>query len=368
MSDSKIIEAIDRYLSGEMAGEEREQFEQLRQTNAAVDSQVTEHKNFVGLLKQYGERIELENRLNAIHDEIDVHTLKEDLFIQPNWVVKLWRNHHSKISVAASIAIFAVLGTLFFAGYLKQDDSSYVQLRQELANVKRSTDRQSQINQALMKDIKGVKKQMVNPGRFRGTGFAITGNGYIVTNYHVVNGADSVYVQNADGESFHAKVIYSEPEHDLAFLQINDPAFTSLGTVPYSFKKSKSDLGEDVFTIGYPNTAVAFSSGSLTSPAGYNGDTTAYEVSIAARPGNSGGPLLDSKGNLIGIISGKQTRYESMSFAKKSSYLLAAIEAIPADSLDKTLNVNTRNTLAGLSRVQQIKKLQNYVFMVKVYN
>jgi serine protease Do len=51
----------------------------------------------------------------------------------------------------------------------------------------------------------------------------LSSNGYIATDYHVINGADSVYVQNAAGESFHAKVIYSEPQYDMAILQINDP-------------------------------------------------------------------------------------------------------------------------------------------------
>ncbi|RYZ96833.1 MAG: serine protease [Sphingobacteriaceae bacterium] len=366
MSDSKLTEAIDRYMNGEMGEKERERFEELRKENAAVDSQVTEHKNFISLLKHYGERIELENRLNAIHDEIDVYSLKEELYIQPSWIVQMWRHHHSKISVAASIAIFAILGTLFFSGNLKTKDSTYVQLKQDIANVKRSTAILNQKNNALMNDIK--KNRMVNPGRYSGTGFALTANGYLVTNYHVVNGGDSIYVQNADGESFHAKIIYTDPAQDLAILEINDPTFKALGAIPYAFRKSKSDLGEDVFTIGYPTDAIAFSSGSLTSPAGFNGDSTAYEVSIAARPGNSGGPLLDTKGNLIGIISGKQTQRETASFAKKASYLIQAIQDMPSDSLTKELNLNTKNTLAGLSRTQQIKKLQNYVFMVKVYN
>jgi len=54
-------------------------------------------------------------------------------------------------------------------------------------------------------------------------------------------------------------------------------------------------------------------------------------------------------------------------FAVKTSYLLDAIHNIPADSLTRKINLNTKNTLAGLSLVQQVKKLNNYVFIVKVY-
>src|SRR5450755_4455244 len=107
MSDNKLLEVIEKYLNGEMTVAERADFEILRNKDAGINNQVIEHKHFTGLVKQYGERLELERRLNAIHDEIDVHALEDELMIQPSWIVRLWRNHHSKISVAASIAIFA---------------------------------------------------------------------------------------------------------------------------------------------------------------------------------------------------------------------------------------------------------------------
>jgi len=105
MRDEQLLEVIERYLAGEMSADERKAFEQLRIENAEVDSRVIEHQQFTGLLKQYGERVELENRLNAIHCEIDVHTLTEQVTERPVWIVDMWRHHHSKISVAASIAI-----------------------------------------------------------------------------------------------------------------------------------------------------------------------------------------------------------------------------------------------------------------------
>jgi S1-C subfamily serine protease len=369
MSDNQLTELIERYLDGSMTAEERTQFELLRKNDATVESRVTEHKQFMGLLKQYGERLELQKRLDAIHDEIDVHALKEEVTIHPIWVVRMWRHHHSKISVAASIAIFAILSTLFFTGKLNNHDSRFVELRDEVSRLKISNDQLKQtVNTRLINGAKTTKPKPVNPGNFRGTGFALSANGYIVTNYHVVNGADSIYVQNAAGESFHSKVIYTEPQNDIAILEINDPGFKNLGAVPYNFKKSSTDLGENVFTFGYPGGEVVFGPGALTSATGYQGDTTEYQVSIPVNPGNSGGPLLDDKGNIIGIINGKQTRVAGAAFAVKSAYLLKAIQNIPSDSLSKSLTLNTRNTLAGLSRPQQLKKLKNYIFMVKVYN
>ena len=364
MNDTQLSETIERYLNNEMTRDERARFEILRNENPDVNVKLSDHKHFAGLIKQYSERLELEKRLNAIHEEIDVHTLTRELMIHPSWIVQFWRNHHSKVSVAASIAIFAVICTLFFTGYLNNRETKYVELKGEVARIKRSTEKLNHtINNLNTRNKKGD-----NPGKYRGTGFALSSNGYIVTDYHVINGADSVYVQSADGKSYSTKVIYTEPQADIAILEINDPLFKGLGALPYTFKKAETDIGENVFTIGYLRDAMVLGPGYLTASTGFGGDSTTYQVSIPVDFGNSGGPLLDNRGNIIGIINAKQTHVEGAAFAVKSSYLLKAIQDIPADSLNRTLNINSKNTLAGLNRVQQVKKLQNYIFMVRVFN
>jgi serine protease Do len=359
MSDNQLLEVIERYLNGEMTIEERAKFEILRNENVDINDKVTEHRNFTVLIKQYGERLELEKRLNAIHDEIDVHALEDELKIHPSLIVQLWRNHHSKISVAASIAIFAVLCTLFFTGYLSNREINYLRLRGEVAKINQKADK---INDKL-NNLNHPKKTYDNPGKYRGTGFAITAGGLIATNYHVIEGADSVYVQNAAGKSFKAKVIHSEPANDIAILKIVDTSFRNLGPIPYTFKRSESDLAESVYTYGYSQSSPVYDDGKLTSANGLNGDSLNYQISIPVNPGNSGGPLIDSRGNVIGIIQAKQSQLEGVHFAVKASYLLNAI-----DSLDDKVNLNSKNTLANFNTVQQVKKLKNYVFMVKVYN
>ncbi|MGZ3944781.1 MAG: trypsin-like peptidase domain-containing protein [Mucilaginibacter sp.] len=363
MRDEQLLEVIERYLNGEMNADERKVFEQFRIENAEVDQRVIEHQQFTGMLKQYGERVQLENRLNAIHQEIDVHALTEELIIHPSWIVQLWRDHHSKISVAASIAIFAILATLFVTGSLS-NKSTYQELVREMDGIKRTN---AKLAQSL--PYKGIKPppEITNDKR-RGTGFAVTSNGLIVTNYHVIVKADSVYVQNAAGKSFKAKVLYTDENSDIAILKITDSSFKNLGTIPYAFKKSESDLAENVFTYGYPQDQGVYGDGRITSQFGLNGDSVDYQVSVPINPGNSGGPLFDSRGDVIGIVKARQTQLEGAHFASKTSYLLAAIDSLSADSLTKRpVVLNTKNTLTGLSRQQQIKKLQNYVFLVKVY-
>jgi len=366
MRDEQLLEAIERYLNGDMGADERRAFEQLRIENAEVDQRVIEHQQFVGLLKQYGERVELETRLNTIHEEIDVHTLTEQVTEKPGWIIRLWRDHHSKISVAASIAIFAILGTLFVTGSLS-NKSTYEELRREVAQLR--------INQSRKvgntDDGRGIGPVVIQPpfasDKYRGTGFAIASNGLIATNYHVIKGNDSVYVQNIAGKSYKVKVVYTDPKTDVAILKIADSTFRSFGTIPYTFRRSESDLADNVFTYGYPQDSPVYGYGSVTSENGLNGDTLDYQISVPINPGNSGGPLFDSKGNVVGIVKAKQTQLEGAHFALKSNYLLAAIDSLSADTSMQTPVLSTKNTLTGLTRPQQIKKLQNYVFLVKVY-
>jgi len=360
MRDEQLLEAIERYLSGEMNADERRAFEQLRTENAEVDQRVNEHQQFVGVLKQYGERVELEQRLNAIHQEIDVQAIEEEVAIRPMWIVDIWRHHHSKISVAASIAIFAILATLFVTGKM-DNNSTYQELSSKVDKINKTTS-------TLTKTVNALKNgnRVLPQDKYRGTGFAISSNGLIVTAFHLIDRADSVYVQNPTG-IFKTKVLYSDSRHDIAILKITDTSFTGLGTIPYTFKRSEGDIAESVYTYGYPQDSPRYGRGELTSTNGLNGDTLDYEISVPINPGNSGGPLLDGKGNVIGIVKARENGSEGVNFALKSSYLLNAIQNIPSDSATKKPVLNTKNTLSGLTTVQQIKKLKNYVFMVKVY-
>jgi len=356
MSENQLLEVIEQYLNGEMSQDERTRFELLCKENAEVDNLVTGHKQFTGLLKQYGERVALENRLNAIHQEIDVHTLKENLMIHPSRIVQLWRNHHSKISVAATVALFLMMSIMYLAGSFN-NSSKYVEL-------KRKVDKLERLNHPVRNKTKSTA---TDKSSFTGTGFAVSSN-LIATALHILDGANSVYVQNADGQQFKAEIVSSDPQNDIAILKVIDTAFTNLGTVPYTFKRSDSDLGEDVYTLDYSSNSPVSGFGYLTSENGENSnDSVHYRIDIPMNPGNSGGPLIDSKGNIIGIVNAKQTQVEGAHFAIKSSYLIDAIRHIPTDSIPKKVSLNKKNTLAGLSKQQQIKKLNDYIFMVKVY-
>lgn len=175
-------------------------------------------------------------------------------------------------------------------------------------------------------------------------------------------------IENEAGEKFKVTEVYRDQIHDLSILRVTDPAFTAFGTLPYTFKAEESDLGEKVYTLGYPREDIVFGEGSLSSSTGFEGDTTAYQISIPLNPGNSGGPLLDDKGNLIGVISGKQAGQEGASFAVKSAYLLQMISELPPELAPIKTSLPKNNALLGQNRPQQLNKLKDYIFVVKVYN
>ncbi|MBC7912570.1 MAG: trypsin-like peptidase domain-containing protein [Pyrinomonadaceae bacterium] len=359
----ELTQRIEAYLNGEMTDAELQAFEKLRAEDSAVDQQIVAHRAFIEGLQSHGKRKRLISAMNSIHEKMDVKSIKADALPTSAIIRILWNKYRVNAAVAASVAILAVYASLLSTGYFSHKNASksdYNALRRE---VKREIGEVKKDQKEIMRNIKGP----INPGIFGGTGFALTSNGYVVTNSHVIRGADSVYIQNAKGDSYKVDVVYEDAQVDVAILKISDASFESFGTLPYSFKRTSSEVGENVFTIGFPKDDHVLGKGYLSSKTGYKGDTTEYQVDISVNNGNSGGPLLDNKGNVIGVIKGKQSLADGTGFALKSRYILAAIDSIESRSADSKINISKKNSLTGLSLVDQIKKVENYIFMVKVY-
>ena len=362
-SEIELIKEIEAYLFQEMDAKQVSDFENERKQNSSFDQKVSDHLSFLQSLKSYGDKKELKAAMDNIHKDINIDDLRNEYQEQPSKIISIWRKSKRSLAVASSIAVIFTLSTLFFTGQFNGQNhvSNYSELKRDMETIKRS-------QKALIRNINDAANQPKDISQYGGTGFALSSNGYLVTNYHVVKDADSIYVQNGKGVSFKAETIYIDPTYDIAVLQINDPLFKNLSPLPYTFKKSNAELGEDVYTIGYPKDDVVYGKGYLSSSTGFGGDSTAYQVSIPVNPGNSGGPLMDSRGNVIGIVSGKQTLADGAAFAVKSDFVLKSIGNIPQDSLKQKININKKNTLSGLNRTAQIRKMQDYIFIVKVYN
>lgn len=206
-----------------------------------------------------------------------------------------------------------------------------------------------------------------------GSGFFINENGLLATNYHVVDGMSAIevtFIRDGQSESYPASVVMSDKQNDLSILKIDSPSFSPMPTIPYNFTTRVQDTGSEVFTLGYPIASVMgeevkFTDGKISSKTGIQGDVTVYQISVPIQPGNSGGPLFDNQGNLVGITSSGLNRdyfkSENVNYAIKSSYLKALIDALP-----QNVSLQTQSDVASLPLTEKIKRFQPYMIYIKV--
>ena len=193
-----------------------------------------------------------------------------------------------------------------------------------------------------------------------GTGFFITTDGYLLTAAHVVANATALKVSMAGNRSLPVHVIRVDEKNDLALLKVTGVfsalPVTSSGTVK---------LGADVFTIGFPNIDLQGASPKLTKGvvSGLNGiqdDPSCFQVSVAVQPGNSGGPLVNTSGVVVGVVTArlndlataKQTGMlpQNVNYAVKSAYVIPLLDAIPDSSpKPKTGNIMTFDGAVSLA-------------------
>lgn len=211
--------------------------------------------------------------------------------------------------------------------------------------------------------------QSVNPPKIgSGTGFGVSSDGMIVTNYHVINGARSIKLRGINSDfkkTYKAKVLVSDKNNDLALIQIDENGFVALDSIPFTIKTTLSGVGENIFVLGYPLRAsmgdeIKLTNGIVSSKTGFQGDITSYQISAPVQPGNSGGPVFDNQGNLIGIINAKHTGAENASYAIKSGYLTGLIQLLP-----RSPNLPTTNLLADKSLTQQVELVKKFVYIIE---
>jgi len=156
-----------------------------------------------------------------------------------------------------------------------------------------------------------------------GSGFFVSYDGHIITNHHVIDSCEIVKV-NFKGAIVEAKVLSSDKKNDLAILKINKKISEF-----YSVAKEDVALLQDIIIAGYPlgkkvSAAIKTSKGSVTALAGYGDNYSEFQTDAALNQGNSGGPMIDKKGNVVGVAVanyGKKAGVESFNFGIKSSTL-----------------------------------------------
>lgn len=370
-SRQEIEELIERYSTGNLRPDEARIFEKWLQNDESMAQAVADHKSILAAFDNYADRQSLREKLLRIHDEMETEQFRyrsplRKIEVAPKPFVTrlrfLWNNHRVA-SLAAAIVITAISAVLVGYGLSgltnKKQQSAYQELRREVESIKR---RQRAL---ISSSITDKKENDAAAPVFTGTGFALTRDGYVLTSYHVIQDAKSIVLTNSRFEQLTAETVYSDQALDLALLKINSTDFIGFSDIPYNFRRSVADPGERVFTLGFPREELVFGEGSISSYTGYEGDTCSYQISIPVNPGNSGGPLFDVQGNLLGIISGRNSGAEAASFAVKSRWIAEYLQ--DHQSTEKIV-FPSRHLLNGMERSAQIKRLSDFVFMVRVTN
>lgn len=201
-----------------------------------------------------------------------------------------------------------------------------------------------------------------------GTGFFVSKSGYVVTAAHVVKNANKVVVVTRSGQELQARIVDTDEANDIALLKVDasaNPLRVATG--------ADVDVGEKILTIGYPRPdiqglAQKATFGRVNALSGIADDVRYLQIDTPVQPGNSGGPLIDSQGHVIGIVEAvlnpeqsirtTGTIPQNVNYAVKSDYLvpLLAHSAIGAR--------NERRSGEPTSEVQLVKQVRDSVVLI----
>ena len=169
-----------------------------------------------------------------------------------------------------------------------------------------------------------------------GSGFAVTSDGYVVTNYHVVEGCTDVKIHDK-GRKIKASIVTYDPSNDIALLKGN--------FIPrkfYPLSRESPELLTEVFVAGHPfgkriSASVKVTKGIVSSLSGVGNNFSNFQIDAALQPGNSGGPIMNDKGNVVGVAVAKLKRDwgikefdavpELVNFGVKSSVVIGILES-----------------------------------------
>ena len=208
--------------------------------------------------------------------------------------------------------------------------------------------------------------EKIQKAEWTGSGFAIA-EGYIATNYHVISGAKSIRIKGIEGnfdKSYKGAVVACDKDNDISILKIVDKTYDGIGTIPYKIGKTMVDVGENIFVLGYPavdtmGEEIKVTEGIISSSSGFRGNSSMYQISAAVQPGNSGGPLFDDEGTIIGIVCAKHADAENANYAVKISNLFSLINS-------SNLGIRVADNNVNEKKVSSIvKKVKNYVYLIE---
>lgn len=208
-----------------------------------------------------------------------------------------------------------------------------------------------------------------------GTGFVISEDGIIATNAHVLGNSAKITITfstDTGKETFPVKVLFKDEFNDVALVKIDDASFAGFSNIPYKLNENHA-VGQSAFTIGYPLTSemgesFKLANGIISSLSGAKDDIRYMQVTVPLQPGNSGGPLFNMDGEVIGITSARLdsravgTDVQNVNYALKVTFLQNLMKLVP-----NFQNSFSTNNLNGVSLDKQVLTLKPFIGLIKTY-
>ena len=213
--------------------------------------------------------------------------------------------------------------------------------------------------------IKGTNTD--DEGPKQGTGFLVNKKGYLLTNYHVVRNAKSVQVKGVGGDFsslYGVDVVAVDVDNDLALLKFKNQNLV-FEEPPYALSKTTTVQGAKAFVLGYPlatsmGEEIKLTDGLISAKSGYKGSLSQYQFSAPIQPGNSGSPLFNETGDVIGIANAKLEGAESAGYAIKSQYIYTFMSLIENFTYTPAIN-----QVKALALNDKVTKLKNFIYIIK---
>lgn len=360
MDSNNIWEIAESYLDGTMLPADVADVNTRLKNDAAFAAEFNENLNLINSLNSSGKQKRFRKMLGEIHESQAAAKAPRKLIQLP---AHFWRT----AAVAAGVALITSISTYTFFVNSNKTASQYSTISREVEHIKTVQKKQQEQQNAIIDSIKKKNAPVIPTSevRFTGTGFAISNDGYFATAYHVINYGkfDSVYIECNDDKYYKAVLVNYNAETDIAILKVEKKNFKfGKNDVPYAINSKKSGLAASIFTIGYPKDDMVYSEGYISSRNGYNGDANQYSLALPAGHGQSGSPVLDANGNIMGILTAISGPEEANTYAANSNALIDVLEPIRS-----SLHLPKTSKLGKMSREKQIEQLENYTFSVKVY-
>jgi S1-C subfamily serine protease len=200
------------------------------------------------------------------------------------------------------------------------------------------------------------------------TCFLISSEGYLITNYHCIEKAKEIIIKGIDGDfttKYAVTVVAIDLSNDLALLKLSNKNLR-FSPLPFALKTTGILTTEKIYAMGYPNDTakeeeLQMTEGTILAKSSIQGDVSKFQVSAAANAGNSGGPLIDEEGNVIGVVNTKSAVIDLAGYAIKASYLDAFLKSIEGFAY-----LNYINALKSKSLTDKTAVLKNYIFMLEI--